>query len=1102
MKTRLKKQGFPLILALFTLILFNGPLLATPPNVITAHTVNLSQPANPDPSVAIPSIPPPAPAPPQLWNQTLGDPFQGFTPMSMSYRFNDIVYSGTDVFVVGTFGDYSSNVSRAYITSHSATTGAWNWKRYDVADQSFMTQGYSIATNGTTLFICGSFATALMPYTTGAFLGAYNTLNGGRLWYTTYNTSDREMAYNIAVNGSAVYITGTQYNSISMNDEAFLAKFNANTGIQLWNTTFATQGQTVGLNVAVNGSAVYIGGQNQSSGFIARFTASGSEVWNTSLGLYTMPLGLAANTSELYVSGYEYNPIGPANGTLWKIAANGAIQWKQNIVNTTLYDVAIDGAAIYLIGLQAIAVVYGPSMQVHSTLFRYDSIGTQIWNTTYDTPSPDFAMAITAYNNEIFFIGSYYTFIYPPVFGYSQTYTFAVDYFIAKHDQTGAFQWDHKEHAQGLEYASSIAIARNGLYITGAEKKNKQDVDIYLALYGFDGSLQWKKTLSSPLNEQGYALTVTRDHVYVTGIQYTEGLENLLLVCFDLQGNHLWNVTRNFSDMGYIFSFQSIFDLIETNNDIFIVGTLVNASMPMSMGDAGFLIGFDASNGAYLWNTTWATPPNNLQVGGIAGTVTNLYVTYTNFTDTALTCFDLTGTEQWKTRIIEVSGKPRVTVNASSLFVSGTIYNMSSGDYNAFLGAYDMAGIHQWNTSWSSVPLMMFPDQGNDVVVGTDTIYLIGATLDWNQYKGIAWIAGFDSMGIHQWNTTLNDQYYDTFFLVDVEAVEDTIFTAGMAQKANINYGHEIDAFIAAYGSGWNGLGDIYVYVEDALGNPVSGASVISTSQPSGQPALSGTTNASGYAEFIDIYAGAYTLEAASTGYLSDSSAVVLGPGETLVEPLTLQGIGTLTIYVENALGDPVSGALVTSTSQPSGQTALSDTTNTTGHVKFENILAGNYLFDVTASGYLSTTGESITMTAGETRAEIISLQGICTIEVLVTDATGNPVSGATVTSTLRPSGQTQLSGNTGLDGKITFSNVFTGTYSLQVTHPDFTPDSETFTVSVGEVKEITLTLGPLEGRGGIPPEWLLIAGVTVGVTIVIIVAGVIWYRRRAGSPK
>jgi len=79
-------------------------------------------------------------------------------------------------------------------------------------------------------------------------------------------------------------------------------------------------------------------------------------------------------------------------------------------------------------------------------------------------------------------------------------------------------------------------------------------------------------------------------------------------------------------------------------------------------------------------------------------------------------------------------------------------------------------------------------------------------------------------------------------------------------------------------------VGNVLIQVRDSNGNPVSQATVTSTSQPSGQPPLSGTTDNTGYVTFDNVIAGYYTIEVNKTGYNINSQIVdVIARRETTV---------------------------------------------------------------------------------------------------------------------------------------------------------------------------------------------------------------------------
>jgi hypothetical protein len=226
---------------------------------------------------------------------------------------------------------------------------------------------------------------------------------------------------------------------------------------------------------------------------------------------------------------------------------------------------------------------------------------------------------------------------------------------------------------------------------------------------------------------------------------------------------------------------------------------------------------------------------------------------------------------------------------------------------------------------------------------------------------------------VYQWNITLTDQTYDYFYLFDIDTVDGTLFTVGAAQKAQQNYGHEIDAFIAAYGSGWTGFADLIVHVEDTEGTPIAGAAVTSSTQPSGQPALSGTTNTTGHAEFNDVIPGFYTIEVSATNYMQSDESPTVYAGETKIQTVTLQGIGTITVFVRNQYGNPVVGANVVSTSQPTGQDPLAGTTDSDGNCDFTSIYIGSYTIEASLTDHLDGSITVTLTTAGDQEtAEII----------------------------------------------------------------------------------------------------------------------------------
>jgi branched-chain amino acid transport system substrate-binding protein len=109
---------------------------------------------------------------------------------------------------------------------------------------------------------------------------------------------------------------------------------------------------------------------------------------------------------------------------------------------------------------------------------------------------------------------------------------------------------------------------------------------------------------------------------------------------------------------------------------------------------------------------------------------------------------------------------------------------------------------------------------------------------------------------------------------------------------------------------------------------------------------------------------------------------------------------------------------------------------------------------------------------------------------------TGKPIVGANVSSTSTPGGQSALSGVSGSNGSITFSDVAVGSYTLQASISGYVTNSGSATVTAGNdtASSITLQIQSTGGTssGGIPgySYEAIIAGIILGIAVLI------WLRR------
>jgi hypothetical protein len=167
------------------------------------------------------------------------------------------------------------------------------------------------------------------------------------------------------------------------------------------------------------------------------------------------------------------------------------------------------------------------------------------------------------------------------------------------------------------------------------------------------------------------------------------------------------------------------------------------------------------------------------------------------------------------------------------------------------------------------------------------------------------------------------------------------------------------------------------IKVVDESGKILPGATIISTTQPTGQTTLTGISGDKDPIVFNNLVAGSYTVQASKDGYNSASGTVSVTAGGVADLAITLQAAtakGDLKIIVKDPSGVVISGVSVSSTSQPSGQSTLSGISAADGTIVFTGIIAGDYTLQVSKSGFVSSTGKG-TVKAGSQTDSSVTLQ-------------------------------------------------------------------------------------------------------------------------------
>jgi hypothetical protein len=188
--------------------------------------------------------------------------------------------------------------------------------------------------------------------------------------------------------------------------------------------------------------------------------------------------------------------------------------------------------------------------------------------------------------------------------------------------------------------------------------------------------------------------------------------------------------------------------------------------------------------------------------------------------------------------------------------------------------------------------------------------------------------------------------------------------------------------------------------------------------------------------------------------------------GAPLTLNVKLAGYGTVGGNVTNASGQSVGAGVVVTAAGSFGGTA---TTDALGHYSFSFVPLGSIRVDATdSSGNHGTSSGVVTATA-QTIVLNVQYLGRGTVGGVVTDASSNPVAGASVMLFNQGIFSQSLTTTTNTIGQYTFSNIFVGTLALSAVSTATGTGGTTSAVITKDGQAVTanITLQPSAGISG-----------------------------------
>lgn len=334
-----------------------------------------------------------------------------------------------------------------------------------------------------------------------------------------------------------------------------------------WNITWGGSNYDDSMGVETESSNIFITGRTNSYGvgygdlYLAKFDTNGNLLWNETWGGtgYDVSNGISVGASDVYILGFTDSMSATSyDVVLVKYDFSGKQLW-----NTTWCGINFDlgtGVDVSTDGIYIVAYTNSIGEGGYDTLIaKYDFAGILLWNTTWGFPYADMGKSIAVAADGIF------------ITGYTNSIELWNDkVFLLKYTKTGDLLWNITWGGAGRDYGESVAVDAESVYITGSTNSfSGGDYDIFLVRYDFDGNLIWNVTWGGPNDDSGNYVRVNNDGIYITGSTYVNATtgHDAVLLKYDFDGTLNWTLMwgGNASDAGT--------GVVITNESIFLTGT-------------------------------------------------------------------------------------------------------------------------------------------------------------------------------------------------------------------------------------------------------------------------------------------------------------------------------------------------------------------------------------------------------------------------------------------------------------------------------------------------------------------------------------------------
>ncbi len=322
----------------------------------------------------------------QATTLALGDPWSTLWMRLKNDAFSAVAFTTGAVFVAGTTLNFEDIVNQNIIVIKYTTEGEPLWNQ--TWNTPFDEAAYALVTSADALYLAGKTTTG--PYGTNGLLVKLD-FDGNQLWNVSFGNFPSEWFTSVAIGVDGVYVGGILQRSAPNDADALIAKFDFD-GNALWSEAWNMAAVDRGNGVAIGSDGVYLVGDYgglwdgvANNAFLAKYSLTGIQVWNTTWGAAQNDLARAVTTcnDSVYVTGSTKSFSSSTTGELFLR--------KYNSTNTLLWeDIENTGFSHEGIGIYASEdVVFvgseyeDPIAGYRVNLLNYNTTGELNWESTW-----------------------------------------------------------------------------------------------------------------------------------------------------------------------------------------------------------------------------------------------------------------------------------------------------------------------------------------------------------------------------------------------------------------------------------------------------------------------------------------------------------------------------------------------------------------------------------------------------------------------------------------------------------------------------------------------------------------------------------------------